>query len=300
MSSKIRKNIVLLAGGVGKRLWPFSKESCPKQFISIPNLNLSTFQLAIKNIIEIAESSDIIITASRKHEILVKKQINDLGLSAEDFSFIFKDNNINTAKAIYDSCCFILDKKGNNNLTYFFPTDHIILDSYNIFVNIIEKIDVNRINLFGEVATELCNSFGYMVVDKKISEKYYEIIKFIEKPSINQHQNFADGSTYRNIGIYLSRPSILLNEFNYLCVDMNFCNSPIDKLISERSKIMNLVEVNFNWKDIGSIESLYKYCKDIIFDNTNVKEEDIYTFNQQNNDFKIHYHDNGKLQIIEK
>ena len=183
MNSKIRKNIVLLAGGIGKRLWPLSKKLYPKQFISIPNLNLSTFQLAIKNSLEIAEIKDIIITANKEHQALLRNQISALGLYIDDFTVILEDHNINTAKAIYNSCLFILDKKENDNLTYFFPTDHVILESRDIFKNILKKIDVNKINLFGELVSNMCSNFGYMIADKNLSEQYYTISKFIEKPS---------------------------------------------------------------------------------------------------------------------
>ena len=300
MSYKIRKNIVLLAGGIGKRLWPLSKKSYPKQFISIPNLNFSTFQLAINNSLKIAENSDIIITANKEHKLLIESQINALGFSIDNFRVIFEDNNINTAQAIYDSCCFILDHLENDNITYFFPTDHVILDNYNLFINFLEKIDIHRINLFGELALEVCSNFGYMVTDRRLSAQYYNILKFIEKPSINQYQAFKDKLAYRNLGIYLSRPSILREEFHNLCKDMNFSNDSIDKIISEKSKIMNLIEIKSNWKDIGSIKNMYEYYKNIEFDNINIKEEDIYKFNQLNSEFRIDCYDNGKFQLIKK
>ena len=39
MTNKTRKNLwaVILAGGSGKRLWPLSRGSYPKQFIDIDN-----------------------------------------------------------------------------------------------------------------------------------------------------------------------------------------------------------------------------------------------------------------------
>ena len=63
---------------------------------------------------------------------------------------------------------------------------------------------------------------------------------------------------------------------------------------------MNLIEVSFNWKDIGSMKSLYEYYKNSEFVDINLKEEDVYKFNQQNNEFKIHCYDNDKFQLIKK
>ena len=43
----IRIKPVVMAGGVGSRLWPVSRESCPKQFIKIFNTK-SLMQLTLE------------------------------------------------------------------------------------------------------------------------------------------------------------------------------------------------------------------------------------------------------------
>jgi mannose-1-phosphate guanylyltransferase len=41
---------VVLAGGVGSRLWPVSRSMLPKQFIEFPNMQGSLFQNTLKRL----------------------------------------------------------------------------------------------------------------------------------------------------------------------------------------------------------------------------------------------------------
>jgi len=212
MVYKINNNIILLAGGSGKRLWPLSNKNHPKQFIILPNIGLSSFQLTLKRSLNICPSSNIIITINSSHKQLVQQQIKNLELNVSDFQFILEPTPLNTAVAVYNACNFLL-KHNNDNLSYFFPTDQIILTEDNFFLNSLYRIDSNKINLFGEKSIEACGAFGYMIKEKNLENNYFKVSKFIEKPSLNQLKELDPQALYRNLGIYLAKPSILYNHF---------------------------------------------------------------------------------------
>ena len=62
MSKKLRP--IVLAGGIGKRLWPLSTESRPKQFIPIFK-ELSLFDLTLQRINNSLFKKPIIVTSKR-------------------------------------------------------------------------------------------------------------------------------------------------------------------------------------------------------------------------------------------
>ena len=69
MSKEFRP--IILAGGIGKRLWPLSTESRPKQFIPIFK-DLSLFDLTLQRINNSLFKKPIIVTSER-----YLKQIQD-------------------------------------------------------------------------------------------------------------------------------------------------------------------------------------------------------------------------------
>ncbi len=197
--------------------------------------------------------------------------------------------------AIHDICYLLLDQH-NNNLTYFFPTDHIINNDPNFFSKILIDIDSNKINIFGQKATESCNKFGYIIAEEILSKQYYSVREFIEKPK----QSLSTEKLYRNLGIYLTKPSTIYAEFKRLYPKTSYeLNLSIDKMIAEQSQLLNLIEVDFNWSDIGSISNLYKSFGEYKFNNIEINQDDILQFNKNHSEFKLEY-DNKTLRIIKK
>ncbi len=284
--------IILLAGGSGSRLWPLSNSLYPKQFIHLPSLGLSSFQLALNRTLK--KNPDIIITCNHKHEDLVKQQIIELDLNPKDFQIIREEKNLNTAMAIYNTCHTLL-KQNNDDLAYFLPTDHII-EQDDIFTNL-NQIDHDKINLLGEKVAHACSDFGYLIKGKELSEKYFQIERFIEKPENPNQLNGKD--IYKNLGIYIAKPSCLHNEFHNLYPTNFPQNLSIDKMITEKSKNLNAFEVNFKWTDIGSISNLYKQFEDSIFSINNLDINDINSFNEESKEFEMNY-DGTFLQITKK
>ena len=77
---------VILCGGSGSRLWPMSRESYPKQFISLDSDNknslLQRTQLRLKNLKNL--SSPILI-CNEEHRFVVAEQIREIAI--EDFLY---------------------------------------------------------------------------------------------------------------------------------------------------------------------------------------------------------------------
>lgn len=309
----MQPNVVLLAGGCGTRLWPLSTPRLPKQFITLPRVNISSFQLSLRRSLSITSPQNIIIIINNEHHDLLYQQIYNLGLDPNNFNLILEQYSNNTGVAIYCACQFLLQKE-LYGLTYFFPTDHLIDEESYFFKEVLSRVDKNRINIFGQRSFNLCSNFGYMIEGESICCGYYKVEKFVEKPEYKEIEELKKNNQrfYRNLGIYLATAPVLYSEFqkfykglpsvvfefinNKHNIQVRYKNLPIDKMISERSKILSLIDIEFEWRDIGSIESLYQYCDGSSLD-CKIDPMHIVEFNKQNKEFKLNY-SNDRLYII--
>lgn len=311
----MQPNVVLLAGGCGTRLWPLSTPKRPKQFMTLPRVNISSFQLSLKRSLSITSPQKITIITNAEYQDLLCQQICDLDLDHNNFNIILERRSNNTGIAIYCACIFLL-KKELYGLTYFFPTDHFICEEPYFFKEVLSNVDEERINLFGQRASKPCSNFGYIIEGENISNYYYKVKNFIEKPGYKEVEILKQNNQkfYRNLGIYLATAPVLYSEFqkfhkdlpsvvfdfsnNKYDIQVVYNNLPIDKMISEFSQLLNLVEIEFEWSDIGSIESLYQYCSGHGLD---CRTDPIYIeeFNNLNKKFKLN-HSNDGLHIIKK
>ena len=126
--------VVILCGGSGTRLWPESRKSLPKQFISLVD-SKSLLDLTVERILEILKDSNPIFICNKNHGFLVQKTIQKYKLNADIF---LEPEPKNTCAAIYFSAKFSLE---SDNLLIL-PSDHLIPDK-NKFVKEIQKIEKN-------------------------------------------------------------------------------------------------------------------------------------------------------------
>ena len=69
---------LILAGGLGSRFWPASKESLPKQFIDLTGSGKTLIQETFIRIQKIIQIENIFISTNEKYKELVLKQIPEI------------------------------------------------------------------------------------------------------------------------------------------------------------------------------------------------------------------------------
>ena len=90
---------LILCGGSGSRLWPLSRESYPKQFLSIKKGE--KFSLLQQTIIRISTLKNLkkpILVCNEEHRFIVAEQMRELNI--EDFIIMLEPFGRNTAPAI--------------------------------------------------------------------------------------------------------------------------------------------------------------------------------------------------------
>lgn len=274
---------VILSGGSGTRLWPLSRSSFPKQFLSLLE-EKSLFQQTISRIVNnsIITSSPIII-GNQEHRFLLAEQCRMIGVSPE--SIILEPFGRNTAAAIAIACLQALEKN-TDPLLLVMPADHMIqdLDALNVAIEQGASLAKDgRIVTFGIIPKYAETGYGYIRVKEKNNEPQ-DVDKFIEKPNKETAEEYlADGRYYWNSGIFIFKTSSMIKELeihapevlgNVMCAmkscvrDLDFKrisyedfskvpDISIDYAVMEKSSLVSVVPMDASWNDVGSWASVW-------------------------------------------
>ena len=263
---------VILAGGSGSRLWPLSRELYPKQLLNLcaeKSLLQSTFEMLNKFI----PASEIISVTNSKHQANVKMQLGDL---CESPVILAEPLSKNTAPAIAICVKYILETSDNDETILVVPSDLLIKENEKFKQTVISAqkyVDEGKIVTFGIKPTYPETGFGYIhSVDNKVT-------KFTEKPDNETVLTYLkDENYYWNSGIFMFKVSTIMKELETHCPDiMNILqnikcsdnkisftefdkmpNISIDYALMEKSDSIAMVELQSDWKDLGSWKSIYE------------------------------------------
>ena len=117
---------VILCGGTGSRLWPLSRKSYPKQFLSISDKsNKSLLQSTQERIMKIKGIENPILICSEEHRFLVAEQMREINIKPN--SILLEPFGKNTAPAITLAAIKALEID-KDPVLLILSSDHIIGD----------------------------------------------------------------------------------------------------------------------------------------------------------------------------
>ncbi len=302
---------VILCGGKGTRLWPLSRTSFPKQFLSINSLNeKSLLQNTQQRLEGIKDLKEPILICNFEHRFIVAEQMRELNINPN--SIILEPFGRNTAPAILCAAFKSLETEDDPHLLIL-SADHQI-NNESKFKGLIEigKIYSERDKLvtFGVVPTSPETGYGYIKSEKPFdltNIKGIEISEFIEKPNIEKAEQFIKDKCFTwNSGIFLFKAKTIIKEIKTLnpqiykvCKnsysksldDLEFqrldeksfhdCpNISIDVAVMEKTNKGIVLPLNAQWSDIGSWKSVWENSpKD---KNSNFKKGNVITEKTEN------------------
>jgi mannose-1-phosphate guanylyltransferase/mannose-6-phosphate isomerase len=271
-----------LAGGIGSRLWPVSRELSPKQLIKFTGED-SLLQGAIKRLTPTLETENVRIVCGDKHFKETAKQLEELGISPEG-KIICEPCGRNTAPAILLAVMNILKDKKDAVLCIF-PADHIIRD-IDIFHQRLQSAillaDQGYIVTFGIMPDYPETGYGYIEGEKKISDQALTIKRFVEKPDVKTAEKYIQaGNFFWNSGMFTFRASVILEEFRIFEPELvkkmthmlmakekvlktdykKLTNISIDYAVMEKTDKGAVLPSDFGWSDIGSWKALYEFLE---------------------------------------
>ena len=293
---------LILAGGSGTRLWPWSREELPKQFLPLAGEE-SLFQQTVKRLAKITEPSNLYIVASDQCSALLRHQMK-MVVKFDHDPIIREPRAKNTCPAIALGTAFLL-KNGAcpEDLIFVSPSDHIVKDDETFK----EAVDLGReaasqghIVVFGVKPTRPDTGFGYIEIDEEKSKglPYKIVSKFVEKPDEEKAKAYLESGNYLwNGGFFLFQAKRMLEALKndipqigvpaaegYDSLISRFEDLPsisIDYAVMEKENDVAVVPLDCGWSDIGSWDALYETMeKD---EGGNVKKGDVHVVNGQNN-----------------
>lgn len=297
---------VLLAGGVGSRLWPMSRELYPKQCINLVDADKSLIQQTAERSVATGMKAAPIVVCNDEHRFLIAQQMSESGVKAD---IMLEPEGRNTAPAIALAAFQALSRDENAVLVVL-PADHVIQDHarFGDAVNVaVEQAKAGNIVTFGITPTYPETGYGYIQAETT-NGPAFDIKAFREKPdAATARQYIEKGGYYWNSGMFVFKAQTYLDELKalqpamYTAVEKSFADrhqdldfvrvnaeafaeSPsdsIDYAIMEKTTKAVMVPYSGDWNDIGAWAAIYDLNeKDA---NGNVHQGDVLTHDAKNN-----------------
>ena len=278
---------VILSGGSGTRLWPSSRKSLPKQFISFPGTG-SLFARTVERAAAIGGTAAPIVVSSRQHGFLCRQALAEHEQGAH---YILEETGRNTAPAIW----FAAKASDPDDILLVMPSDHWIEDISG-FAETVRRASTicaaGRWVTFGITAIEPATGYGYIEVADR-NEDVADVVSFTEKPERGvAEQYLASGRHFWNSGIFMVRAGACLESFErhqpalaaaaatcwksrakrsdediLLKPDLEAIESiSIDYAIMEKEENIALLPFGGGWSDVGSWDSLSRLISDHVAD----------------------------------
>ena len=260
---------VVLAGGVGERLWPLSRKDCPKQFLKLGASSL--LDQSIQRLQNVMDQKQICVFTSCAYEKQVSQQVGEkIG------SIFIEPSSRNTGPSILCACLDLYEKDPDAKVI-FVPADPFIPESdYGKFAESVRRAmtfvaSSDGIALLGVKPTYPATGYGYIEYDSDIvQDQLYKVQRFHEKPSLKLASNYIQQQDMLwNIGMFAGRVSVFLDEFKCVAPDLykevmdyrqglisydEVLSISVDCALIERSDRAWVLPVDFSWCDVGNVD----------------------------------------------
>lgn len=275
--------VVIMAGGIGSRFWPYSRNSYPKQFLDVLNTGSSLLQMTVKRFDTICPPENIYIVTNKDYEGLVKEQLP--GIRPEQI--LSEPVKRNTAPCVAYASYKIREKNPDATMVVA-PSDHLIFrekdftDSIRKGLEEAEKGD--KLITLGIKPNRPETGYGYIQYHRTEDSVLKKVKTFTEKPQLELAQKFLEsGDFVWNAGIFIWKANSIISSFEaflpeqaeifeegrkkfYTSGEEDFIknaysqckNISIDYGIMEKAENVYVMLTDFGWSDLGSWNSLHE------------------------------------------
>ena len=247
---------VVLAGGVGTRLWPSSRNSTPKQFINLVS-ELSLLQETVKRLVNLMPPENIVVVTGESYAGQVQAQLPDLPTE----NILLEPAGRGTAPAIGLGLLHVarLARAAGDEdpVVGSFHADHIIarVEHFCRVVNAAGTVaEQGYIVTLGITPDSPHTGYGYIERAEQLEEidglPVYRVARFVEKPPRpTAEQYLATGRYSWNSGMFIWKLSMIMNEYRKYLPELARQLDEIDRAYGQPDATDTLVKV---WNEVRS------------------------------------------------
>ena len=274
--------VAIMAGGVGSRFWPGSREACPKQFLDMLGVGKSLLRLTFERFLPICSPERFFIVTNAAYRDLVKEQLPELG----EHQILCEPSRNNTAPCVAYASFKIsaLDPKANIVIA---PSDHVVVKEKTFLEKISQGLDFaashEALVTLGIQPSRPDTGCGYIQFQPEAPNGVHKVMRFTEKPDLATARQFVDSGEYLwNAGIFIWNVGAILKAFEQLApdifdilrkgigkyntaeeqafIDQHYPTTPnisVDFAILEKANNVYTIPSEFGWSDLGTWASLH-------------------------------------------
>lgn len=278
---------LILAGGSGTRFWPVSRDSTPKQLLSLFG-EQSLLAETVARLEGLVPLENILVLTNHVQEAKTRENLPHLPPG----NIFSEPEKRDTAPAIALGIGLIAARNPAATMMVL-PADHLVKDRaafHAVLRGACEYAEVGEaLVTIGIKPTWACPSYGYIERGRRVQlpgvreeVQAYEVVRFREKPNAELAETFVQQGAFSwNAGMFIWTIASVLSELTRHCPELadfvkevrtsadipatvarQFGKLPrisVDYALMERASRVINIEATFDWDDVGSWTSVGKY-----------------------------------------
>ena len=283
---------IIMAGGIGSRFWPLSKNNYPKQFLDILGTGKSFIRSTFERFLPVVPAENFLVVTNAAYKQLVLEHLPEL----KPDQVLCEPMRRNTAPCIAYANYRILSRNPEASIVVT-PADHLVTNEVE-FQRVIrvgmdfveESAHADALLTIGIKPSRPETGYGYIewnpLNDNATTAEVKPVVNFKEKPNLETAKQYlASGRYLWNAGIFVWSLQGIRRAYHDYLPDMEklfdsgrdlfgtekeqaFINDmfpqceniSIDYGVMERSPNRYTIPADFGWSDIGTWGSLYEHA----------------------------------------
>ena len=265
-----------MAGGVGTRFWPMSRQKSPKQFLDILGTGRSFIRHTYERFAKIVPNENFLVVTNRRYKELVLEHIPEI----KEEQILCEPIGRNTAPCIAWVTEIIRRRDADAKIGVF-PSDHEVADPVAFAKCLQNAYDTahGHIVLFGIAPSRPETGYGYIEQGDPISSNVYRVASFREKPDFITAQRYLDEKRYLwNSGMFIYDAAVMHDEIARHVPQIaekiaqivetpsqineifpTLLSISIDYAVMEHTQKAVVLRAEFPWDDLGTWDAIRRY-----------------------------------------
>lgn len=287
--------VVIMAGGRGERFWPLSRETMPKQLLTLLGKK-SFLQEAVERVLPLVPAKNIFVITNEAQLPEVKRQLPKIPKA----NLVAEPVGRDTCAAVTLGAALV-GARSTTGVMAVLPADHVIPDEKKFQQVLSDAFDVaaqgQAIVTIGIKPSEPATGYGYIHVGqelptppgaKKTRTTFYLAERFVEKPNFETALEYVNSGQYRwNAGMFVWSFVTITNGLEKHQPEMfaacqrwfKVAGNPaklakvlakeypdikkisIDFALMEKAQNVIVADGAFEWDDLGAWNALARHIK---------------------------------------